>query len=602
MTIVADDRAPKEGLQPLTLFGERIQVPIEGSEASRRAFRPYYVTRDDTLLTIPGLARCGRVLDMGTGTGILPILWASKFPGIGRIVGVERAPAAVELAKANVAAAGLQDRIEIVAGDLFDALGEPRGEDDRFDAIVFNGPHAYEEDPERKAEFGEDWYYSLYDPGLELATRFFADAGRWLKDDGFIVYTYSDYGRLDELFRLIANEGFVAGLLSTVEFRNERDVKDYWSRRRLPPDDPREPDQEYIPLWYNLIVWPQAAPPNIHELAHGYSASILSIANRYLSFRPEEEAVDADFRMEKLYQEFRSKVTTVIEGLCLQVGNLLGDQDWIVSGFSLPDWGGMALDWKLFYSIADPEDRSRQSWFDSALKKFVGILGSDLSDRAQLAIEWMSDPSNKRHLIESHRRGAFYRRDELCDRNKVIYHLNNRHFEVDEPLLPLAESRVEELKTRLRNALDRYEPEMLNGLFPDREGVAPAAHESEFKVVVNLWWNFLAVFLGKGTQYVRMKDLNYGPQPKRALVYFFTSLDPLEDVEAARFLDALEHAINIANAALYSMISLDLRQRHARQSAVASIMSRNMSHNIGSHVTPRATVTAILRRLDELAA
>lgn len=38
-------------------------------------------------------------------------------------------------------------------------------------------------------------------------------------------------------------------------------------------------------------------------------------------------------------------------------------------------------------------------------------------------------------------------------------------------------------------------------------------------------------------------------------------------------------------------------RRHARQAAAASILSRNLAHNIHSHVTPRATVEAVRQRL-----
>jgi len=43
-----------------------------------------------------------------------------------------------------------------------------------------------------------------------------------------------------------------------------------------------------------------------------------------------------------------------------------------------------------------------------------------------------------------------------------------------------------------------------------------------------------------------------------------------------------------------------LRQRHALRSAIAAIMTRNMSHNIDSHITPRATVEAVRKRLRDL--
>ncbi len=42
------------------------------------------------------------------------------------------------------------------------------------------------------------------------------------------------------------------------------------------------------------------------------------------------------------------------------------------------------------------------------------------------------------------------------------------------------------------------------------------------------------------------------------------------------------------------------KQKNALKAAVGSIMARNMSHNIGSHVTPRTTVDLVYKRLTEL--
>lgn len=58
-----------------------------------------------------------RVIELGTGTGIVLLLLALKVPGI-RLLGIEIQPELCELAKKNIEVNGFSDRIEIVQGDL----------------------------------------------------------------------------------------------------------------------------------------------------------------------------------------------------------------------------------------------------------------------------------------------------------------------------------------------------------------------------------------------------------------------------------------------------------------------------------------------------
>jgi 2-polyprenyl-3-methyl-5-hydroxy-6-metoxy-1,4-benzoquinol methylase len=79
-------------------------------------------------LQAPGAA----VLDVGTGTGWLAIALAQAFPAAS-VVGIDIYERALALARQNVAAAGLADRIELriedasrlVAGDTYDAIWLP---------------------------------------------------------------------------------------------------------------------------------------------------------------------------------------------------------------------------------------------------------------------------------------------------------------------------------------------------------------------------------------------------------------------------------------------------------------------------------------------
>jgi tRNA1(Val) A37 N6-methylase TrmN6 len=78
------------------------------------------------------------VLDIGTGTGILPILiYAKKLPS--RIVGLEIQPDLASMAARSVELNGLSDRISIVTGDIRDAKTLfPAAS---FDAVVTNPPY-----------------------------------------------------------------------------------------------------------------------------------------------------------------------------------------------------------------------------------------------------------------------------------------------------------------------------------------------------------------------------------------------------------------------------------------------------------------------------
>lgn len=90
---------------------------------------------------LSGFAQAGegdKVLDLGTGTGILPILMAAKTKAA-HLTGLEIQPESVDMACRSVVLNGLEKRIHIVEGDikeagtLFDAAS--------FDVITCNPPY-----------------------------------------------------------------------------------------------------------------------------------------------------------------------------------------------------------------------------------------------------------------------------------------------------------------------------------------------------------------------------------------------------------------------------------------------------------------------------
>ena len=78
------------------------------------------------------------VLDLGTGTGVIPLLIAGKTEA-GRILGLEIQREMVEMASRSVKLNGLEDRVEIVCGDIKKAR-EIFGLSG-FDVVVSNPPY-----------------------------------------------------------------------------------------------------------------------------------------------------------------------------------------------------------------------------------------------------------------------------------------------------------------------------------------------------------------------------------------------------------------------------------------------------------------------------
>ncbi len=124
------------------------------------------------------------VLDLCTGGASLAILAALRFPGA-KIDACDLSADALALARENVALHGLQRRIELIHGDLFDALGSRR-----YDLILCNPPYVC--DASMKALSRE----YLHEPrsalaggfdGMDLIRRIVAGARSRLAPGGFLL-------------------------------------------------------------------------------------------------------------------------------------------------------------------------------------------------------------------------------------------------------------------------------------------------------------------------------------------------------------------------------------------------------------------------------
>jgi len=154
----AFDEVPGEG--PRSAFRELVRRRAEGTPVAylvgRREFYSlsFRVTPDVLIprpetevlvVTLLDLARSRladeslAVADVGTGSGIIAICAAKHLPAA-RVTAIDVSPAALEVARANAAEHGVQDRIEFLESDLFAAVPSER----RFDFIVSNPPYVGE--------------------------------------------------------------------------------------------------------------------------------------------------------------------------------------------------------------------------------------------------------------------------------------------------------------------------------------------------------------------------------------------------------------------------------------------------------------------------
>ncbi|MGN6546739.1 MAG: N5-glutamine methyltransferase family protein [Aureliella sp.] len=130
-----------------------------------------------------------RVLDVGTGSGIVAISLAKSLPGA-QITAVDISPAALALAARNVAKHEVGGQVKLVESDLLAALG-----DSQFDLIVSNPPYISE------AEYAElDPGVRKYEPrgalvagptGAETIERLLAQSAQHLKPGGWLLFELS---------------------------------------------------------------------------------------------------------------------------------------------------------------------------------------------------------------------------------------------------------------------------------------------------------------------------------------------------------------------------------------------------------------------------
>jgi len=157
-------------------------------------------------LALKALPEGGRFVDLGTGSGCIPIAVLANRPDA-RGVASDINPRALEMAVQNAERNGVSDRLRFRRGDWFGAL---EGED-RFDLILSNPPYISSEvvetlssevrefDPRLALDGGPD--------GLGPYRIIAAEAAEWLKPGGQVLVEIG-YDQGAAVSNLLAAAGF----------------------------------------------------------------------------------------------------------------------------------------------------------------------------------------------------------------------------------------------------------------------------------------------------------------------------------------------------------------------------------------------------------
>ncbi|MBP2045865.1 release factor glutamine methyltransferase [Methanobacterium aggregans] len=163
-----------------------------------------YEPAEDTFLLASNLqtGRKDRVLEIGTGTGLIAITAAKKSMNV---VATDINPHAIECASKNIITNRTYN-VELRRGDLFEAV-----EGEKFDLILFNTPYL----PTGEDEFIENELNAAWDggkDGREVIDRFLDDLIEHLNSNGRVQLVQSSLSDNDKTLEKLESMGFEASI------------------------------------------------------------------------------------------------------------------------------------------------------------------------------------------------------------------------------------------------------------------------------------------------------------------------------------------------------------------------------------------------------
>ena len=191
---------------------------IKYGKFSFKIFDEVYLPSDDTFLLLEHLNvnKNDMVLDLCTGCGILGIIAAEKAY---KVICSDISPIAVECTKENIKNNGLDNKVEVRQGDLFD----PIKNSEKFDLILFNPPYLPSEDLDEK----KDWLHKAWNGGKngrDLIDRFLNKFDIFLKTDGRVQMIQTSLSNYPETVKILQKRGFKVKIEAEKNFFYEKIV------------------------------------------------------------------------------------------------------------------------------------------------------------------------------------------------------------------------------------------------------------------------------------------------------------------------------------------------------------------------------------------
>jgi release factor glutamine methyltransferase len=146
-----------------------------------------------------------RVLDMGTGCGILSVVAAARAGGV---VAVDVNPYAVRCARDNAAFNNIRGKIAFIQDDLFTAFSEAA----KFDVVLFNAPYLPTE--LREGDFWLERAWAGGATGRKVIDRFLDEVTVHLKRRGRVLLMQSTLTGVEETVRRFAERGLKARVVA----------------------------------------------------------------------------------------------------------------------------------------------------------------------------------------------------------------------------------------------------------------------------------------------------------------------------------------------------------------------------------------------------
>ncbi|MFT5281035.1 MAG: GTP cyclohydrolase II [Flavobacteriaceae bacterium] len=154
--------------------------------------------------------------EIGCGAGLISCYIADSHKQV-QITSSDINPFASETTQLNVEENGLEKRIDVFNGDVFDGIPSGR----KFNSIFWSLPFGFL-DPGKDVDYIQ---MQVFDPGYRATRKFLSEGSSFLKEGGALYLGFSeDLGHIDLLKEIVQQNGAIIEVISQKEMKEEEVV------------------------------------------------------------------------------------------------------------------------------------------------------------------------------------------------------------------------------------------------------------------------------------------------------------------------------------------------------------------------------------------